>query len=260
MDLGLRDKVVLITGGAKGIGAAIVKGCTQEGALPVVVDKDAEANQQLDRELRNAGLAARFLTTDLVSTENCKTIVEQTVNSFGRIDVLVNNAGINDQIGLERGSPQEFVQSLERNLIHYFALAHVALPHLKRSRGSILNISSKTAVTGQGNTSGYVASKGAILGLTREWAAELLPFGIRVNAVVPAEVATPLYQQWISGFPRPEEKLARIVSKIPLGKRMTKPEEIADLVLFLLSERASHMTGQHVFVDGGYTHLDRALT
>jgi L-fucose dehydrogenase len=260
MDLGLRDKVILITGGAKGIGAAIVKGCTQEGALPVVVDKDAEANQQLDRELRNAGLAARFLTTDLVSTENCKTIVEQTVNSFGRIDVLVNNAGINDQIGLERGSPREFVQSLERNLIHYFALAHFALPHLKRSRGSILNISSKTAVTGQGNTSGYVASKGAILGLTREWAAELLPFGIRVNAVVPAEVMTPLYRRWLDSFADPEMQLKKVVDRIPLEKRMTTPEEIAAMVVFLISSKATHITGQYLFVDGGYVHLDRALT
>src|SRR5215831_21323868 len=107
MDLGLRDKVVLITGGAKGIGAAIVEGCIQEGALPVVVDKDAEANQELDRELRKGGLAARFLTTDLVSAENCKVIVEQTFETCGRIDALVNNAGVNDQIGLERGNPQE---------------------------------------------------------------------------------------------------------------------------------------------------------
>jgi L-fucose dehydrogenase len=152
------------------------------------------------------------------------------------------------------------VSSLERNLVHYYAMAHHALPALKKSRGSIVNIGSKTAVTGQGGTSGYVAAKAAILGLTREWAAELHPLGIRVNAVVPAEVLTPLYQQWLSGFPNPEEKLARIISKIPLGKRMTKPEEIADMVLFLISERASHITGQHLFVDGGYTHLDRALT
>jgi NAD(P)-dependent dehydrogenase (short-subunit alcohol dehydrogenase family) len=139
-------------------------------------------------------------------------------------------------------------------------MAHHALPALKTARGSIVNISSKTAVTGQGGTSGYVAAKAAILGLTREWAAELLPTGIRVNAVVPAEVMTPLYRQWVSTFPNPEEKLSRIISKIPLGKRMTKPEEIADMVLFLISERASHITGQHVFVDAGYTHLDRALT
>ena len=105
-----------------------------------------------------------------------------------------------------------------------------------------------------------MASKGAILGLTREWAAELLPYGIRVNAVVPAEVMTPLYQQWLATYPDPQQKLKEIVSKIPLEKRMTKAEEIAAMVLFLISEQASHITGQHLFVDGGYVHLDRALT
>jgi L-fucose dehydrogenase len=176
--------------------------------------------------------------------------VDGTIQKLGRLDALVNNAGVNDGVGLEHGSPEKFVASLERNLVHYYAMAHHALGALKKARGSIVNISSKTAVTGQGGTSGYVASKGAILGLTREWAAELLPHGIRVNAVVPAEVMTPLYQQW----------LKTIVSKIPLEKRMTKAEEIAAMVLFLISEQASHITGQHLFVDGGYVHLDRALT
>jgi L-fucose dehydrogenase len=114
-------------------------------------------------------------------------------------------------------------------------------------------------VTGQGGTSGYVAAKGAILGLTREWSAELLSSGIRVNAVLPAEVMTPLYRQWLDSFPNPEEKLQSIVANVPLGKRMTTAEEIASLVIYLISSQASHITGQHMFVDGGYVHLDRAL-
>jgi L-fucose dehydrogenase len=163
-------------------------------------------------------------------------------------------------VGLEDGNPQHFIDSLGRNLLHYYNMAHYAVPHLMRCRGSIVNISSKTAVTGQGGTSGYVAAKGAILGLTREWAVELLPYSIRVNAVIPAEVMTPLYQQWLGTFPSPEEKLKSIVSKIPLDKRMTTPEEIAAMVAFLISPKAGHITGQHLFVDGGYVHLDRALT
>ena len=123
-----------------------------------------------------------------------------------------------------------------------------------------MNISSKTAVTGQGGTSGYASSKGAQLALTREWALELLPFGVRVNAVIPAEVMTPLYRKWLDTFPDPDHKLAGITAKIPLGKRMTTAEEIAWTVVFLLSERSSHTTGQQLFVDGGYVHLDRALS
>ena len=136
--------------------------------------------------------------------------------------------------GLERGTPEQFVGSLERNLLHYYNMAHFALPFLKDARGAIINIGSKTAVTGQGGTSGYVAAKGAILALTREWAAELLPFHIRVNAVIPAEVMTPLYRQWLSTFPNPEEKRQKIVSKIPLGQRMTEANEIASMVVFLV--------------------------
>jgi L-fucose dehydrogenase len=260
MDLQLKDKVVLITGGAKGIGAAIARTCAQEGAIAVAVDRDLPACQQLQADLKAQGLRGSFISMDLSSSESCKTVVQQATATFGHIDALVNNAGINDKVGLEHGNPHEFVSSLQRNLLHYYNMAHYALPHLKRTRGSIVNISSKTALTGQGGTSGYVASKGAILGMTREWAAELLPYSIRVNAVIPAEVMTPLYQQWLDSFPHPQEKLKSVVAKIPLDKRMTTPDEIAAMVVFLLSSKAGHITGQHLFVDGGYVHLDRALT
>lgn len=260
MDLNLENMIVLITGGAKGIGAAITMQCAQEGAFPVALDHDAEACARLDQELKNKGLQGRFVPVDLSSPENCKEAVQQAYSKFERIDALVNNAGINDKVGLEHGSPLEFRRSLERNLLHYFNMAHYALPHLKSSRGSIVNISSKTAITGQGGTSGYASSKGAILALTREWAAELLDYGIRVNAILPAEVMTPLYGRWLETFPQPEEKLKSILSKIPLEKRMTTPDEIASMVVFLLSVRAGHITGQHISVDGGYVHLDRALT
>ena len=260
MDLQLKEKVVLITGGAKGIGEAITRGCAREGAIPVFVDKDAEAGKRLQTELVIAGATCSFICADVLSVENCRVAVEQTLKEYGRLNVLVNNVGANDNVGLESGNPEKFVSSLRLNLFHYYNMAHFALPALKKSQGCILNIASKVAVTGQGGTSGYASAKGAVLALTRDWAAELLPSGIRVNALVPAEVSTPLYKQWVSTFPDPEAKLAHIVSKIPLGKRMTQPPEIAAMVLFLISSQASHITGQHVFVDGGYTHLDRALT
>lgn len=260
MDLELKDRVVIVTGGAKGIGAAITRGCAAKGAIPVFVNRPGEAADRLLSELRAAGAACHFIAADLVEPQVCADVVARAVRLAGRIDGLVNNAGVNDRVGLESGSPEEYVASLRRNLLHYYNMAHFALPHLKQSRGAIVNISSKTAVTGQGGTSGYASAKGAQLALTREWAVELLPCGVRVNAVIPAEVMTPLYQKWLSTFPNPEEKLAGITAKIPLGKRMTTAEEIASAVLFLLSPRSGHTTGQHLYVDGGYVHLDRALT
>jgi len=256
MDLQLNDKIILVTGGAKGIGAAIVRAAAAEGAIPVIVDRDADAARQLHRELS----VGEVIVAELSAAQACYSAVAHTLEKFGRLDALVNNAGINDKIGLEHGSPEQYVESLGRNLIHYYDMAHYALPHLKKSHGSIVNIASKTAITGQGGTSGYASSKGAILALTREWAVELLDYGIRVNAIVPAEVMTPLYRQWLDTFPNPDEKLKTILAKIPFEKRMTTPDEIAAMVVFLLSARAAHITGQHLFVDGGYVHLDRALT
>jgi L-fucose dehydrogenase len=259
MDLLLKDKVIIVTGGAKGIGAAIVKTLAEEGAVPVIVDRDVDAGRTLEQSLRQRGFSSLLIGSELADAENCSRAIQETIRNCGRLDALANNAGINDRVGLESGTPEQYVASLQRNLLHYFNMAHYALSHLKKSQGCILNISSKTAITGQGGTSGYASSKGAILALTREWAVELLPYSIRVNAIVPAEVMTPLYQQWLSTFPDPQEKLEAITEKIPLGKRMTTPEEIAAMAAFLISSRASHITGQHVFVDGGYVHLDRAL-
>jgi NAD(P)-dependent dehydrogenase (short-subunit alcohol dehydrogenase family) len=260
MDLQLKDKVIVVTGGANGIGAAIVRAAAHENACPLVVDRDQQSAEKLVAELHQKKVQAHFIPADLTRHESCAAAVKSTLEHFGRLDALVNCAGINDRVGLEHGSPEEYVHSLERNLLHCYNMAHYALPALKQSGGCIVNIASKTALTGQGGTSGYASSKGAVLALTREWAAELLPYGIRVNAVVPAEVMTPMYQRWVSSFPNPDEKLRNIVSKIPLGKRMTAPEEIAATVLFLISPIAGHIHGQHIFVDGGYVHLDRALT
>src|SRR5215469_259308 len=260
MDLQLKDKVVLITGGPKGIGAAITRACVDEGAIPAIIDRDQQALQQIEKELKAKERQALCIAAELGKPEECRRVISEAHRQLGHIDALVNNAGVNDKVGLEQGSPDEYVASLERNLLHYYNMTHYALPYLKKAAGAIVNISSKTALTGQGGTSGYASAKGAILALTREWAVELLPYQIRVNAIVPAEVMTPLYRQWLDTFPSPDAKLAGITAKIPFGKRMTLAEEIAWTAIFLLSPRSGHTTGQQLFVDGGYVHLDRAIT
>ena len=255
----LKDKVIIVTGGAKGIGEGISRAIADEGGIPVVAGRSTDAAESLIRDLDRKGLNAHKILVELSSAENCKQVVDETLDKFGRINGLVNNAGVNDGVGLEGGGPEHFLESLDKNLHHYYYMAHYALESLKSVKGAILNISSKTALTGQGNTSGYAASKGAQLALTREWAVELAKWGIRTNAIVPAEVMTPLYEKWITTFEDPEQKLVEITSKIPLGKRMTTKEEIANMAVFLMSDRASHITGQFLFVDGGYVHLDRAM-
>jgi NAD(P)-dependent dehydrogenase (short-subunit alcohol dehydrogenase family) len=259
MNLNLADKVYIVTGGAKGIGAAISKGIAAEGGIVVIVGRGNNDNITIANEIINTGGKASYITVELSETTACKAVIDFTIEKYGQIDGLINNAGINDGVGLEKGCPEKFFESLHKNLSHYYNLAHYALPYLKTTKGAIVNIGSKVAVTGQGNTSGYAASKGAINALTREWAVELLPYSIRVNTVLPAEVWTPLYENWINSLPNPKEKLAQIVSKIPFEKRMTTAEEIADMVIFLVSNKSSHTTGQIIYVDGGYTHLDRSL-
>ena len=261
MDLGLKDKVVVVTGGGSGIGEAISRLCLQEGANTVVVSRLTDHVSNFIAEMKRTGQKCDFFEADLSDVSQCENAIHYVEQQYGALIGLVNNAGVNDGIGLELGTPSLFAQSLHQNLVHYYAMMHYALPMLKASRGSVVNISSKVALTGQGGTSAYAAAKGAQLALTREWAAELAPFGVRANAVLPAEVMTPLYRSWISQREDPEKALADITRRIPLGHRMTESAEIAAMAVFLLSPtQSSHTTGQHIVVDGGYTHLDRALT
>ena len=259
MNLELKNKIIIVTGGAKGIGEGIVKVLANEGAIPVIVGRNEADNKKLMDEITSSGKQAFRVVAELTKPEECEKAVWEVLKNFGRIEGLVNNAGVNDGIGLETGNYSKFMESLHKNLVHYYLMAHFALPELKRSKGPIVNISSKTAETGQGNTSAYAAANGGQNALTREWAVELLKYSIRVNAIVVAECWTPLYEKWINTLPNKEEKLKEITSKIPLGNRMTTAEEIANMTAFLLSERSSHTTGQIIHVDGGYVHLDRAL-
>ena len=259
MDLGLKNKVIIVTGGARGIGEGIVRVLSEEGAVVAIVGRNQEDNLKLQNELEKSGGDLFSVKAELSEPAACEKAVDAIVRKYGRIEGLVNNAGVNNGVGLESGNYKRFMESLHNNLVHYYLMAHFALPYLKISKGAIVNISSKTAETGQGNTSAYAAANGGRNALTREWAVELLKYSIRVNAVIVSECYTPQYESWIRTLKNPDGKIKEIISKIPLENRMTKPSEIAHAVAFLLSERSSHTTGQLIHVDGGYVHLDRAL-
>lgn len=259
MDLNLKDKVFIVTGGAKGIGKGIVLALAKEGAIPVIVGRKQVDNNLVRDEVLALGSECLCIEAELSIPEESKKTIDLALEQYGRIDGIINNAGQNDGVGLENGSYEGFIESYHKNVVHYYLIVHHALQALKDSKGVIVNISSKTAETGQGGTSGYAASNGARNALTREWAVELLPYGIRVNAIIVAECATPQYDTWIQTLDNPEETLKKITDRIPLDHRMTTPAEIANTAVFLLSDRSSHTTGQLVYVDGGYVHLDRAL-
>ncbi|HEV9036980.1 MAG TPA: SDR family oxidoreductase [Puia sp.] len=259
MNLELKDKVIVVTGGAKGIGEGIVKVLAAEGAIPFIVGRNQADNEATVSAVEAAGGKAYQTVAELTDPAACEAAVRAVVATCGRIDGVVNNAGVNDGVGLESGNYEGFMASLHKNLVHYYLVVHYALPELKKTRGAIVNIGSKTAETGQGGTSAYAAANGGRNALTREWAVELLKYGIRVNAIIVAECWTPLYERWIRTLPDPKTKLDEIVKKIPLEHRMTTAEEIANMAAFLLSPRSSHTTGQLIHVDGGYVHLDRAL-
>lgn len=259
MDLNLTDRVILVSGGAKGIGKAISLTLAAEGAIPVIIGRNRADNERVVQAIETAAGRAWQVAAELTQTDECERAVTAAITQFGRIDGLVNNAGINDGVNLEHGDTERFLASLRKNLLHYYELAHFALPELKKSRGAIVNIGSKVAETGQGGTSAYAAANGGRNALTREWAVELAKYGIRVNAVIVAECWTPMYAAWLSTQPDPAATRAQIEVRIPLGRRMTTGEEIANTVAFLLSDRSSHTTGQLVHVDGGYVHLDRAF-
>lgn len=259
MDLQLAGKVIMVTGGAKGIGEGICHILAGEGAIPVILGRNEADNLKTVNAITASGGRAFQVVAELGKPEACEAAVKTVVEMFGRIDGLVNNAGVNDGVSLEHGSYEGFMNSLHKNLVHYYLVAHYALPSLISSKGAIVNIGSKTAETGQGGTSAYAAANGGRNALTREWAVELLKYGIRVNAVIVAECFTPLYDTWIKTFEEPAAKLSEITSRIPLEKRFTTKEEIAQTVAFLLSSKSSHTTGQLIHVDGGYVHLDRSL-
>jgi L-fucose dehydrogenase len=259
MDLNLKNKVVMVTGGGTGTEEAIANCLAMEGAIPVIVGPGGSQNDVLAKSLNARGIPALSIVFELGESNSAELAVNKIIEKFGRIDAIVNNGATNDWVGLESATPERFRESIKINLFHYYDIVHYAVPALKISKGSIVNIASRTPLTGEGNASGYAAAKGGVLGLTREWAVELLKSGVRINVVVPGELLPPGYKKSTKISGDQEEKFRQIKRRIPLSNRMTTHEEIADMVVFLLSSGSTHITGEIIFVDGGYVHLDRSI-
>ncbi|MEW4451922.1 SDR family NAD(P)-dependent oxidoreductase [Bremerella sp. JC817] len=248
----MHEKVAVVTGGAQGIGAGCVKILAREGAHVAILDVNREAASSLIDEINSAGLGrAFFVPCDVTQREELREAIDESSRAWGRIDCLVNNAGYHPPAtSLETSTPELLRETFAINFDSTFFACQFALPHLRSSRGTIINISSMTAVLGQKDSTAYAATKGAQLSFTKALALELGPEGIRVNAVLPSNVDTPMMHRWANTLDNPESALQQIAELQVLG-RMASIEEIGRVVLFLASEDSSFITGQGIEVDGG---------
>uniref|UniRef100_M3XWS7 L-fucose dehydrogenase n=1 Tax=Mustela putorius furo TaxID=9669 RepID=M3XWS7_MUSPF len=238
-------KVVVVTGGGRGIGAGIVRAfvSVQSGAQVVFCDKDGECPEQ---EL--AGTV--FLLCDVTREEDVRTLISETVRRFGRLDCVVNNAGYHPPPQWpEETSAQGFRQLLELNLLGTYTLTKLALPHLRKSRGNVINISSLVGAIGQVQAVPYVATKGAVTAMTKALALDESQYGVRVNCISPGNIWTPLWEELAAFTPDPAATILEGTLAQPLG-RMGQPADVAAAAVFLASE-ANFCTGIELFVTGG---------
>jgi NAD(P)-dependent dehydrogenase (short-subunit alcohol dehydrogenase family) len=243
--------VVLVTGALTGIGRATALAFARQGARLVVSGRRDEAGLALATELRALGAQAEYLRADVRIEAEVRSLVEQTVERFGRLDVAVNNAGTEGQLGPVTGqSVDNYTATFETNVLGtLLALKHEMRAMLRQGSGAIVNLSSIAGQVGVAGASVYVASKHAVEGLTKSAALEGAAGGVRVNAVAPGPVATEMLDRFTGGD---EAAKAGFLASIP-ARRAATPDEIAQTIVFLASDAARYLTGQSVTVDGGYT-------
>lgn len=246
-----RDRVVIVTGGAKGIGAGCSQVFAREGGRVAIFDLDEKAGASLAAELTAAGGDARFYRCDVSDLAGFGAAIEQVVLDWGRLDCLVNNAGVHPPaMSIDETSLESVERLMRINFLSSFAGSKFAAPHLRKSKGTIVMMSSMTAVLGQEKSAAYSASKGAQLSLTKALALELGRDGVRVNAVLPSNVDTPLMREWAATLDDPKSALQRVADMQVFG-RMAAPQEIGRVCLFLATEDSSFVTGQGIEVEGG---------
>lgn len=248
----LENKVAIVTGAGKGIGWGIARVFSQEGAKVVVVDWDEEAGQKTAEEIRQSGGDALFVHCDVSNEEQVKAMVQATLDEYGRIDVLVNNAGIGVYKPVLEATSEDWDRCLAVNLKSVFLCSKYVIPHMQAAgKGAIVNISSVHSHATVNGVAPYAASKGGITALTRNMAIDYGPT-IRVNAIAPGWVLTPLIQSIFDSYPDPAGQRS-LVEQRQVMKRIGRPEDIGHAAAFLASDEASFITGTQLFVDGGLT-------
>ncbi|MBV2180507.1 MAG: 3-oxoacyl-[acyl-carrier-protein] reductase [Castellaniella sp.] len=241
----LQGKVALITGAGRGIGAAIALKFAQEGAMIAACDVHEDAVRQTVQDCEAAGASAIGLAADVTDRAGMDEVVRTVLAKFGRIDILVNNAGITRDARFEKMTEAQFDAVIDVNLKGVFNAAQAVVPGMiERGHGVILNASSVVGLYGNFGQTNYVAAKSGVIGFTRTWCRELGPRGIRVNAVAPGFIQTPM----LDSVPAPV--LTRMNEQVPL-RRLGQPEEVANLYAFLASEEASYINGAVIEVTGG---------
>ena len=241
----LKDKVALVTGAARGLGKAIALGLAREGARVVISDVNLEGAQRTAKEIESLGRQTLVFKTDVSKTKEVNEMVDKILDKLGRIDILINNAGITADALLIRMKEADWDRVIEINLKGAFnCLKAVAKPMLKARSGKVVNVASVIGLIGNVGQANYAASKAGIIGLTKSSARELAPRGINVNAIAPGFIKTPMTERLAAAA---KEEMRK---RIPLG-RFGAPEDVARVVLFLVSDSAGYVTGQVINVDGG---------
>lgn len=247
----LQSKVAVITGGSAGIGFGCARVFGKYGCAVVIGSRGREAGQKAERELNDAGYSAVFVPTDVAVESDVARLIGAAIERFGRLDCMVNNAGWHppgetiDQVSVE-----DFEQLLRLNLTSTFCGCKLAIPHLRKSHGSIINMSSEAGLIGQAEAPRYAATKAGQIGLTRALALDFARDGVRVNAVCPAGVHTPMWDDWAASLSDPSQAMEMAKRAHPLG-RMATIDEIGEVCAFLASDEASFITGQAICPDGG---------
>ena len=248
----LRDKVAVITGGSKGIGLGCARVFARHGSKVVLAARGVEDGEAAAERLTGEGHEVVFVQTDVTQEKDFQRLIDSTVSRFGRLDCVVNNAGWHPpEMTIDRTSVEDFERLLRLNLTSTFIGCKLAVPHLRETRGTIIIMSSVAALKGQEAAVSYVTTKAGQLGLTRALAIDLAPDRIRVNAVCPGSVRTPLMEEWVGSLGEDPEKLLQMLDrKHPTGS-MGTIDEIGEVCAFLASDESSFITGQAICADGG---------